>query len=189
MFTKIRNRILQKFLEYELIDQKDSIIYEYGLDLIVKKIIHISLIMSFGLLSHEFIGIIVFLIFYASLRGYSGGYHADCAIKCYLCTVLVTVSALIMLNIMHDFTMNSIEIVMLLCGIIIWKLSPQESENKPFQGYEREVYRKISHRYLLLEGGIFLLGRDFPVVIRGIAVAWIIQGIMLVITYLKKVKY
>lgn len=185
MLSKTKEILLRKFLEYKCIEEDDLVIYEYGLDLVVKKIVHIVIIVCIGILCHKFMGVVLFLIFYATLREYSGGYHAYSSIGCYLCTVIVSICALLMLKIFDGFSLNTMCLIEILSGTLIWKLSPQESLSKPFQGSEMKTYRKISHRYLLIEGAVSLLGKIFPILAQSVAVAWIMQGIMLIISYFK----
>lgn len=158
----------------------DIVVYRYGLELIKKKVCHTAAILMLALVCGEFWGMLVFLVAYASIREYSGGYHAHSAARCFICTILVTATAIYLMKVPFRYMeLPWIWGVMLACGAGIWLLSPQEAENKPLGDMEKNVYRKMVHKYLIVDSIIALLGLWQPLVARGIAVAWIIQIIML----------
>jgi accessory gene regulator B len=183
---KVKKEFLQKLVEYERIEEDKLVIYEYGFDLLIKKICHIMLIIFVAFLCNEVIGVVLFLLFYADLREYSGGYHAKSSIGCYFCTAWVTVFAIILIKLLGKVATTKIWSIVLFCGAIIWILSPQDSENKPFLYNEKELYRQISHRHIIVQGIFALSGVFFPVIANSVGVAWTIQAIMLVVNYFKK---
>lgn len=169
-------------MEYE-----DITVYRYGFELIIKKICHTAMILLLSLICGEFLSILVFLVVYASIREYSGGYHAHSATRCFICTILVTVVVIFLIKIPFRYMeLSWLWGVMLICGMGIWLLSPQEAENRPLRDVEKKIYRKIVHRYLIVTGIISLFGLYHPLVIRGVAAAWIIQIMMLLGEVLRK---
>ena len=74
------NRRGEKWLaRYFLLDESvplDEVeIYLYGVRLLIKKLCHIIFIILLGFFFGEFFSIAIFLITYAHIREYSGGYH------------------------------------------------------------------------------------------------------------------
>lgn len=72
---------------------------------------------------------------------------------------------------------------MVIAGCVIWFLSPQEAENKPLSLEEKYVYRKQTRKYLIILMVIAWIGSVFYEIPEGIASAWIIQSLMLILGY------
>lgn len=165
----------------------DIAVYRYGLELIRKKICHTAVILMLALVCREFWSMLIFLVAYASIREYSGGYHAHSAARCFICTILVAATAIYLMKVpLRYMELPWLLGLMLVCGAGIWLLSPQEAENKPLGDTEKIVYRKMVYKYLIVDSIIALLGLWYPLLTRGIAAAWIIQIIMLLGGFLRK---
>lgn len=177
----MEEKIIGRLLKAGIIKDEEAAIYQYGFGLLVKKIIHAGIILMIGLAGGEFWGVFFFLATYIAIREYSGGYHAKSSIGCYCCTAFVTVCLLALLKLFQ--MANSIWFVpiLLICGGFIWFLSPQEAHNKPLSSEEKVMYQKLSRKYVLVFGGISLLGALYMDIVKGIACAWLIQSVMLLI--------
>lgn len=126
------NRRGEKWLaRYFLLDESvplDEVeIYLYGVRLLIKKLCHIIFIILLGFFFGEFFSIAIFLITYAHIREYSGGYHADSTIRCYGCTIVVTLCAIGLVKILSQISWQWGLFSLLIGGSIIWKLSPQDN--------------------------------------------------------------
>lgn len=161
-----------------MIEPAEMEIYQYGLALLIKKILHVFVIFFIGFLGGEFFGVLVFLTSYASIREYAGGYHAKTELGCYFCTGIVTVSTLFLIHIFHLICLEWVLLLLFSCGTAIWFLSPQEAHNKPLEIEEKLVYRKKAHLYLILEGIVCLSGFIYKSLLYGVACAWTIQVTM-----------
>ncbi|MDD3338267.1 MAG: accessory gene regulator B family protein [Lachnospiraceae bacterium] len=158
--------------------QEEIEIYQYGLELLTKKLLHVFVILFIGFIGDEFFEVLVFLMAYASIREYAGGYHAKTEIGCYCCTGVVTLSTLFFLQKFQTLRIGWIWLMLVACGIVIWLFSPQEALNKPLSVREKLVYRKKAHFYLFLEGLLCLSGFFLETVLYGITCAWTIQTVM-----------
>lgn len=187
------NRRGEKWLaRYFLLDESvplDEVeIYLYGVRLLIKKLCHIIFIILLGFFFGEFFSIAIFLITYAHIREYSGGYHADSTIRCYGCTIVVTLCAIGLVKILSQISWQWGLFSLLIGGSIIWKLSPQEAVNKPLSEREKRKYQDITHKYLLVSGGISGLGFVNPLIMYSISTAWMIQAIMLIMGKFKSTR-
>lgn len=187
------NKKLAEFLiKTNMITFDEVEIYRYGLDLIVKKVMHILLILSIGLMGGHFLGMVSFLIAYVCLREYAGGYHARTTKGCYCCTVFVTLFVLVMFFIFRQLNVGVICICILSSGIYIWRHSPQETLTKPLSESEKAFYEKKARKNLLCTG--ILLGISHCIsreIAAGIFCAWVVQMIMLFIgrCFAKNIRY
>ena len=176
----MNNRVTKFLLETNVITSDEIEIYQYGFDLIVKIIIHTFLILIIGFLFGHFLEMVSFLVTYAWLREYAGGYHARTSKGCYYCTILVTIFVLVMFFIFRQLNVGLICICMLISGIVISRASPQEAPTKPLSEKEKVIYRKKTRSILLCLAVIFgigcVLSREVAV---GIVCSWIVQMAML----------
>lgn len=179
-------KVVKFLVRNAIIAPEETEIYQYGLALIVKKILHTLVILLIGFWGGEFLGILIFLIAYAGIREYAGGYHAKTEIGCYCCTGAVTLCTLFLLHVFPLIYIGWIYLLLIICGITIWLSSPLEAHNKPLEIEEKSVYRKKAHVYLALEGFICLGGFFCKLLLFGVVCAWIIQVIMILAGWLSK---
>lgn len=82
MIKTISAKILTFILKNSDIDEKNSEIYQYGIEVTISSILNITLIILCSIITGDIILGYVFLVCFIALRSYSGGYHADTYFKC-----------------------------------------------------------------------------------------------------------
>lgn len=185
MINKIKEQVASHFLPEEAVSQDELEIFLFGVNLILKKVCHIAFMLFLGFIFGEFYGIVLFLVIYAQIREYSGGYHADSSIGCFCCTIVATICAVVLVKILPQINLFLSLGCMLICGGIIWGLSPQEAENKPLMEKEKRKYLYVTRKYLLISGTICVFAVVYPLLMYSIITAWIIQAMMLIAGKLK----
>lgn len=174
-------RVVKIFIKNNIIHQQDSELYQYGLTLLIKKIFHIVTILLLGTICKKFICTAVFLVAYAGIRKYAGGYHAKSSKGCYACTGIVTSFSILLFYILEYVELFVIYIILGICAGAISTFSPQETSNRPLSREELTIYKKKTIKTLIIEGIICLLSLFFKEIINGIICAWVIETIMLLI--------
>lgn len=101
---------------------------------------------------------------------------------------MVTLCAIGLVKILSQISWQWGLFSLLIGGSIIWKLSPQEAVNKPLSEREKRKYQDITHKYLLVSGGISGLGFVNPLIMYSISTAWMIQAIMLIMGKFKSTR-
>lgn len=86
--------------------------YQYGIEVLMLKCLHLSSILIISLTLGFLIESIVFLLVYNNIRGTIGGYHAKTKIICLIFTILITL-ALYLILISTSFYENMILILIL----------------------------------------------------------------------------
>lgn len=148
---------LEKLLDNQIIKEEDMEVYEYGLTLLIGTIGKIIGFIIIGLLTGLLKEILVFIIFFSSLRLQAGGYHAKTVLSCFLGTLVLIGFAILFIKILPTsyqplFNLFSIVISILLVCLY----SPLESENRPLTEEEKTLYRKRSILAVIV-GSIFIL--------------------------------
>lgn len=175
----MEERIKRLLLETEVIKTEEIELYSYGLGLLVKKIVHITIILTIGVITGKFGEVLFFLLAYSCIREYSGGYHAKTEAGCCICSIIVTVSVVTMIYLLPRLNSIALQLFLLICAMLIWVLSPQDSYNKPLDVEEVVIFRKKARKLLTISAMILLLTYSNDILFLGIACSWIVQTVML----------
>lgn len=145
MVNKISASVADYFLKNNLIQEKETDIYIYGLQLIISSILGILVILFCGIMLKKIIDSIIFLFCFITLRRYSGGYHADSYLKCNLCfisTFLVTEAVIIFTQVNYE---NFLSVGMFCTSLIILlKFAPVDNKNKRLSKSQKSKNKRIS---------------------------------------------
>ena len=141
MLGRIADSIAVLFLKKNIINEDELPVYQYGMQVLICNIAGMLTVLI-GILISRLVESIIFITIYATLRIYTGGYHARTPLVCnivFLGTYLVTV----MLEALK--VNNSVVWIMyLLSCLIILRFSPIENVNKELDEKDKEIYRNKS---------------------------------------------
>lgn len=142
MLERIADSIAVLFLKKNIINEDELPVYQYGMQVLICNIAGMLTVLIVGILISRLVESIIFITIYATLRIYTGGYHARTPLVCnivFLGTYLVTV----MLEALK--VNNSVVWIMyLLSCLIILRFSPIENVNKELDEKDKEIYRNKS---------------------------------------------
>lgn len=142
MLGRIADSIAVFFLKKNIINEDELPVYQYGMQVLICNIAGMLTVLIVGILISRLVESIIFITIYATLRIYTGGYHARTPLVCnivFLGTYLVTV----MLEALK--VNNSVVWIMyLLSCLIILRFSPIENVNKELDDRDKEIYRNKS---------------------------------------------
>lgn len=175
----MEKKVISFWLKTETINYEDVEIYQYGFSLLIKRLIHTGVILLMAAVFSELMGCSIFLFAYATLREYSGGFHAKSEKGCFFCTLLISICVIALLKIFPQFPVQVLWYIEIICGMFIWFFSPQEATNKTLEVQERIVYRKMSHKYLILFVTFSFVSINYNKIVFGITAALILQMLML----------
>lgn len=77
------------------------------------------------------------------LRSFAGGYHSDTENTCYIFSVCM-INIDMLLGSWFQWEWKALFLLVLLCGSVIWFLSPVENDRNPLAQEERRRFRKYS---------------------------------------------
>ena len=140
MLGRIADSIAVLFLKKNIINEDELPVYQYGMQVLICNIAGMLTVLIVGILISRLVESIIFITIYATLRIYTGGYHARTPLVCnivFLGTYLVTV----MLEALK--VNNSVVWIMYLLSCLII-LSPIENVNKELDEKDKEIYRNKS---------------------------------------------
>lgn len=158
MIAKFAKKINEILIQKGIVQKEDAELYQYGIENGI--VVAGNLLASgiFGIVTGRLGLVLVFLLFYASLRSYSGGSHCKSRIGCFL----ISMAILSIPVYTHEFVMNNVPAtVILMIGIaavvVILILSPVESINKPLDDEEKKYYARVTHCIVALQVCVLII--------------------------------
>lgn len=158
MIAKFAKKINEILIQKGIVQKEDAELYQYGIENGI--VVAGNLLASgiFGIVTGRPGLVLVFLLFYASLRSYSGGSHCKSRIGCFL----ISMAILSIPVYIHEFVMNNVPAtVILMIGIaavvVILILSPVESINKPLDDEEKKYYARVTHCIVALQVCVLII--------------------------------
>ena len=158
MIAKFAKKINEILIQKGIVQKEDAELYQYGIENGI--IVAGNLLASgiFGIVTGRPGLVLVFLLFYASLRSYSGGSHCKSRIGWFL----ISMAILSIPVYTHEFVMNNVPAtVILMIGIaavvVILILSPVESINKPLDDEEKKYYARVTHCIVALQVCVLII--------------------------------
>lgn len=140
--------------------EKERNKYVYAYEILLNQLINLSIAAILAFISHELIGVLMFLIVYIPLRKYAGGFHAKSSERCILYSSLV-ILYIILLNKWLRYVSNGydkvIEICFMLLLVFVWHVAPIEAQNKQLDREERGKYRRKVHIICIIHISIMAL--------------------------------
>lgn len=83
MSIKLSYLIADFFIAQNWIKEEEKIVYVVGMDVLLSSLWQIILVLFLGSWRDRLMGAVVYLLFFLSVRQYSGGYHASTRTVCY----------------------------------------------------------------------------------------------------------
>lgn len=121
-------------------------LYEYAIYIVLSAILHIITIVLLSLCFSMFIEGVVFYASFISIRKFAGGYHAKNSTRCYLFSIVSSIIILCSIALINSINSCVVMIVLtvieLFCVVLIFMISPLDTENNPLNSNEKKVYRK-----------------------------------------------
>lgn len=135
--------------------QEDREIYIYGFEALLSTLVNTVLVVIAGILLGILTETIIYLIGFAILRVYCGGYHAKTHKGCIATFCLIYSSAMALVNYFPPEYSGSFSVAVgVLSYLFILKFAPIEHKNRPFVGNEFSAFRKVARIIGFLEVSI-----------------------------------
>lgn len=159
----------------------DPEIMEYGLYVLISKIIFMTTIIITGILFDELVSVILFTLFYTPIRSFAGGIHAETPSRCYVLSLIMLISVAVFSKyvLLPRYIVYTISIISF---VLIAGFAPVETQNKPLDDIEIKVYRKRTLILSLVEViiGIVFEVLSFKLVLNNVMLAFVVINVMLI---------
>ena len=152
MNHKLSELISRRLIKLGAINQEQTEIYVYGLELIVSFLFCVTTIFIISLFVNKVIEAIVFMVMFVVIRQFTGGFHADTYLKCQIYTIGGYLSVAFLSSALFPSLVFHALLMMLGIATII-AVGPIESPHKPLTPQGRKRNKKIAV-VLFVSGGI-----------------------------------
>ncbi|MBQ8133639.1 MAG: accessory gene regulator B family protein [Clostridia bacterium] len=187
MFNFLAERLTVWLISKNAVDHDDKELYKYGINrMLMLTLMFISTIFLEIILGGSFQGLI-FLVLFILLRSYAGGFHVSKPIGCYILTMMIITTFLLVIKFV-EFDRAVLLIVILIADIVIAFLSPIEAKNKPLDSMEKIIYKKRTLINLIFQTSMCFLSLKLNIsfLYLPIVFAHFSIGISLIVAYLRK---
>lgn len=143
MIGKIAEAITTGCVRKKIINVDKQSVYRYGFELLISFFIHLTCFVTVAVISRRFLETFIFILAFASLRRYTGGYHAKTDIGCYGLTTFSLVIYLVLLQ----YTPFSYQLMFIRFNLIVYWLAvffiaPVTSDQKPINAIQLSRIKK-----------------------------------------------
>ena len=145
MLEAISKKITVKWIENGVINKEFEDAYIYGLLLLLSTGINIAVIATISAYMHKSLIWVPFLVGFIPLRITAGGFHAKTPCRCGVFFCGGYTLLLLLVTCMPDSARIIIELIStVVSAILVYKLAPISSSNKPLSDKELLQKRKLS---------------------------------------------
>lgn len=140
--------MLNKLLEYQIIESKEADIYRFGIECLILKIITLGIFGIIALLLKKPMEFIIILFSFILIRRSAGGYHAKTKHGCILfssCSMLVS-----LLLCELQFTLFFYILVLIVIDIGFIFIAPVDNEKSRFNEAEKEFFKRKTYKTLFI---------------------------------------
>lgn len=179
-------KVSYKLIANGNIKSEDREIYEYGLRQGAITLINLVTTVLVGALFHMLLYTLIYMICYIPIRMYVGGYHTNSQLRCYLFSIGLNTSVLILIR---NLVLEKEVIIFLLfiAGATICLLAPIEDYNKLLAKDEVIVYRKKARRLVIVTMSIsvILIALGYITQAKCIIISLLALSVMLIMGAIK----
>lgn len=158
MLKTISDTIASRLCDVNLVTEEEKEIYSYGIHLTLMGLITCLTILSIGCCLNKFLLSLFFIVSLVSLRHYTGGYHAQSYIKCYMISCLSYLGVILIIVYLPAAIQVKTAFWLGLAGSIgIFKMGSLNSSKNPKTVGEmkkRKLYARLTVVVYLLSIGI-----------------------------------
>ena len=158
MIHNLAKRVADVFVRYGESSEENADIYAYIWEAIIATIINIGISLIVSTILGSPLRGIAFVIAFAFMRRYCGGYHASTHMKCIISFNCIMICAIVVVNLLVAYQLSAISFIIAVLGFAgIYILSPFEGDNKSTSMENVLVKKQKSRRYafiLLLKTGL-----------------------------------
>lgn len=184
----LSEKIITNMIKSGVSIEADREIYVYGLTQLFRTLLNVFSTVIIGFCMGMLAESVVFVICLMLIRSYSGGYHSDSPIRCYLISVIAVIMALgsIKLSIWNEYLSA---LVMVASIVILLLYAPIGHRNKQLEEIEVLVYKKRLRLILVAITVIFvalLLAKQLSLVFA-VSSALVLSSFMFLVVKVKMI--
>ena len=134
-----------RMVERGIIKEEEQELYQFGIRNGMILLLNVVTALVIGLLTEQLAVVAVFTLSFMVLRSYTGGYHSDSRVFCYLGSNLVLLVPVYTQAVFYKTSLAWLLAVLLVSAGIIFLLSPMHSKNRKLDKEEQKHFGILWH--------------------------------------------
>lgn len=140
-----------------IIEEKDKDIYQYGISSGGIILLNVTTAFLIGLFTEQLLVVCVFTLSFMTLRSFTGGFHCDDRLFCYINSSLVLFIPVYMGSLFARMSVPAVLLTLAAAAGIILVLSPMNSRNRKLDHKEKKHFGRCARIIVFLQILVFLL--------------------------------
>jgi len=157
----VSSRITSEAVQLGLISSEEKDIYAFTLTSMAFSALTWGTLILMGCFFKCLLGCIAFLVLYLPLRIFAGGYHCNNRRNCYVLSVFIFASMMIMFKNQHYMPSAYHDLIYIIAAIGIFIMAPIQDRNKPMTRAESKHHQGIARKILIVEFVVILFTQFF----------------------------
>lgn len=159
MIEQLANTISGLFLSKNIIKENDLSIYTYGMEILISEFISTIIAYCIGIVTHKLFQTMLYLFVFSFIRVYTGGYHASTHRNCIILFNFLLVITILLIECFSNKAIHPLLVSNTIASAgIIFTIAPVADTHKPFNSFEKNIYkRKARTRTVLLSFTLILI--------------------------------
>ncbi len=139
---QLQDYIIDQMIRNNSYADDEIAIYRYGLKTLIELLINVFSTLLVMYITGKTIEVLIFMVCFVALRSYTGGFHFNSGVMCYIVSTLIVYGS----TFVNNLHLGSVVgwIILIASVLIIVALSPVDSMNKPLCRDEKVFFRKIA---------------------------------------------
>lgn len=186
---KVASKIVDSMLTEQMITNEDRSIYIYSLQMIMEKVIGYVAIFILAIVFNLFLPTVMFILFFGTIRKYSGGFHLSNFSNCFIMSVGVYIIMCKLVYPMLPMYSISSLIFAIVAGVLVVFIGAINNPNIHWNTTEFEETTALTRYVALIETGViicmFILGCN-SIYLWFMSLGVVLAALLLVIEKVKK---
>ena len=186
MWKKMAGRLFELQSRNGILEEKDRRLYEYAYGVLLGRVVIYLIIVILGIITGNWMEMIVFLLPFTVLRQYAGGIHLEKAGGCMAVSgILVLLCSLYLAS--APAVIWQMRIIWFVAVGVIFIMAPVDASSKKLDAKEKKVYGMRARVILVIEcaiAGVFSV-IVYSLIVNGIMVAHIVLASGLILGWIK----
>lgn len=147
----------RRMAERGVIKEEDREIYQFGIRNGFIILLNITTAFLIGLFTGQLQVVCVFTLSFMTLRSFTGGYHCDSGLYCYIGSSLVLFIPVYTESVFVRMPDTAVVFTLAAAAGIIWALSPMHSKNRKLDEAEKKHFGRRAKITAILQAAVFFL--------------------------------
>ncbi|MDE7414908.1 MAG: accessory gene regulator B family protein [Lachnospiraceae bacterium] len=147
----------RRMVERNIIGEEEQGIYQFGVRNGIIILINITTAFLIGLFTEQLLVVYIFTLSFMMLRSFTGGYHCDSSLWCYISSSFVLFIPVNTVSLFVRMSVMSVLLILAAVAGVIIVLSPMHSKKRKLDYAEKKHFGRRARVMVILQAAVFLM--------------------------------